>query len=266
MNKIYTSLILSLTLLLTYGQNYDLGIIHMTGYNFKVVAIPDFDSSGNTDISDVGFALMLPAGSFDITNVAGLLGGRTWSTTEYDAAFLSGLSLGDGTRDAWAFNLPPGQTLLAHTAAQQIDLVSFTVTNSPNSGVISLLANSDPIAVGAGGVLDSFYNSNIDNTTTQDYFSAIAPGLGSFDFATLSDSDPVLNSHLLIYPNPASDYIFIETSADLTRVVIYNVAGKKVTEMDFEDKIDVGKLASGLYFIEVQDLQNKKAIRKIVID
>ena len=266
MNKHYFLLVFLLTTAFTFGQGYNFGIVYLTGYDFKVVAIPDFASSGNTDISDVGFTLMLPAGNADITNVAGQLGGRTWSTQEFDAAFLSGQGLGDGTRDAWAFNLPPGQTLLAHTSGQQIDLVSFTVTNSPVSGLIELLANSDPIAIGAGGVLNSFYNSNIDNTTTQDYFSSIESGLGSFDFSTLSISDPELSAAIKLFPNPASNYITIQSTVAISTVKLYNMIGEQVLESADVEQVQVRTLAAGLYFVELTDNYDRKVVRKILIE
>ena len=266
MKKLYFPILFFLTALMGYGQSYDFGIVHVSGYDFKVVAIPDFDSSGDTDISDVGFTLMLPAGNADITNVVGQLSGRPWATSEFDATFLTGAGLGDGTRDAWVFNLPPGQTLLAHTSGVQFDLVTFTVSNSPGSGVISLLANSDPIATGAGGVLNSFYNSNIDNTTTQDYFSAIDGGLASFDFSTLSISDPELNAALKIYPNPASDFIRIQSTIRINTVKLYNMIGKEVLESANFEYINVRNLAAGLYFVEVTDNNDRKATRKIVIE
>ena len=65
MKKLYTTFILVLTTLLCTAQGYQFGIVHINNYDFKIVAIPDFTSAGNTDISDVGFTLILPAGMAD---------------------------------------------------------------------------------------------------------------------------------------------------------------------------------------------------------
>ncbi|MGB5364360.1 MAG: hypothetical protein WBN17_13760, partial [Aureibaculum sp.] len=165
MKTIYTTFVLCLMTYLCNAQGsklglpplppgYTFGIEHLSNNDFKIVAIPRIESMDN-DISVIGFTLMLPAGIADIINESGLLGGRVWTVQEFDAAFLSGMGLGDGTRDAFQFNLPAGQTILSHTANQQFDLVSFQVNNLPNSGVISFLLNDDPIAIGTGGVLDS---------------------------------------------------------------------------------------------------------------
>ena len=251
MRTLYT-LILVILISPCRAQNYDLGLVHLGGYDFKIVAVPDFDSSGSTDVSDVGFTLMLPAGASDAVNAGSILPGRTWSITEFDAAFLSGLSLGDGTLDAFQFNMPPGQSLVAHTSGQQIDLVSFQVSNMPSSGQMSFLLNSDPIAMGAGGVLDSFYNSNIDNTSTQDYFNSPAPGLDSFNFETLSTEafEMELNSFKM-YPVPADDSLWITGNFNIEKISIYDLNGKLLLEDKNTEVIDVRSLSSGFYAVHI---------------
>ena len=82
------TVLISLT---TLGQSYELGLVHNSGYNFKIVAIPDFTSSGDTDISDVGFTLMLPAGVADTTNPVTSLAVRTWNISQFDVSFLTSL-------------------------------------------------------------------------------------------------------------------------------------------------------------------------------
>lgn len=248
------------------AQSYEFGIIHISDYDFKVIAIPDFDSAGDTDISDVGFSLILPTGSVDVTNPVGLLTARTWTVQEFDAAFLDGLDLGDGSQDVFQFNLPPGQSLLSHTSGQQIELVSFTITNSPVTGEMSFLLNNDPIATGAGGVLDSFYNSNIDATTTQDYFSAPASGFDSFMFSTLSVDDFTLDdSTIQIYPNPASDYINISTTSTIQSVEMFDVLGKKVKYLKNSNKVDARSLQSGIYIVKIYTDKGNIA-KKILVE
>ena len=258
MRTLYT-LILVILISPCRAQNYDLGLVHLGGYDFKIVAVPDFDSSGSTDVSDVGFTLMLPAGASDAVNAGSILPGRTWSITEFDAAFLSGLSLGDGTLDAFQFNMPPGQSLVAHTSGQQIDLVSFQVSNMPSSGQMSFLLNSDPIAMGAGGVLDSFYNSNIDNSSTQDYFNAPAPGLDSFSFDTLSIEEVnEIIGEISVYPNPTVGILTIETNVVLDSIELFDLLGKRLIELqDDLSKIDMSGLPAGVYLLVIEQNSNK---------
>lgn len=245
-----------------FGQGYEFGIVNITNFDFKIVAIPNFGPA-DTDISDIGITIMLPAGSNDLINVNGLLGGRPWNITEYDAVFLSGAGLGDGTRDAWRLNLDPGQTLLTHTSGQQIDLVSFTISNSPSSGTMSLLGSNDPIVMGAGGALDVFYNCNIDMTTTQDYYLSIAEGMGDYDFSTLS-IEYLEFDKVSIYPNPCKESVNLKGILPLSfRATLYSIDGKVVRQYKGSHKFNVSTIDSGVYFLELFTRDSTKTFKLV---
>ncbi|PWK18563.1 T9SS type A sorting domain-containing protein [Xanthomarina spongicola] len=266
MKNYYLISAIFLTTLFCSAQNYELGIVHISNYDFKVVAIPDFDSVGNTDISDIGFTIVLPSGSVDVVNPVGLLTARTWTVQQFDATFLTGQGLGDGSKDVFQFNLPPGQSILAHASGQQIDLVNFQVTNDPVSGQMNFLLNSDPITMGAGGVLDSFYNSNIDATTTQDYFSMPNAILDNFMFSTLSvDSLQDSSYELQVFPNPVSKNLNIISKLSGTFMLI-DANGKEIFNGSIKNgrnTIDLSRLNSGIYFIRFNNDSNI-TIRKIM--
>lgn len=264
MKKIYTLILFALISIYGYSQGYEFGIVHNSNYNFSIVANPDFTSSGNTDISDIGFTLMLPAGNNDIVSVS-QFNTRTWSVTEVPASTLSSFGLGDGTRDAFVFNLPPGQTLLSHTDSEQIELVNFDISNSPTSGFLEILSNTDSIAMGLGGTVDSFFNSNIDNTVTQDYFLGLISGQETYPFATLSIED---NFHLdleeiSVHPNPSTSYFEIITDLDIDLVELFDLTGKMVLSVKNDKRIEVGDLASGVYLSKVY-FKNTFISRKII--
>lgn len=275
MKKSYLILLLTITTFFSYAQNYEFGIINISDYEFKIVAIPDFTSTGNTDVSDVGFTLVLPTGDANVTNHLSLLPSRTWSVQEYDAAFLTNLGLGDGTKDVFQFNMPPGQSILSHTAGEQIDLVSFSISNSPVSGNMYFLLNNDSIAVGAGGVLDSFYNSNIDASTTQDYFSTPAPGLDNFMFSTLTVSNVSDLHGINIYPNPVKTLLHIKTNmtSNLEEIRFYSLDGKLVFNEE-EINMSLGHfiidttriLSNGMYLMTVITKSGEKATYKVLIE
>lgn len=275
MKTICTTFILSLITYLCVAQgselgvppplpSYKFGIVHLSNNDFKIVAIPRLNRI-DTDISDIGFTLMLPAGIANIINESGLLGGRVWTVQELDAAFLSGMGLGDGTRDAFQFNLPAGQTILSHTINQQIDLVSFQVNNSPISGVMSFLLNNDPIAIGAGGVLDSFYNVSA-GVFIGNYFSGLVPGMELFLFSALNINDFELLNGLSVYPNPTSNYINIESSVELKKIELYNILGKKIIGTFQTEQLNVSSISSGLYFLNIYSINDTKAVKKIIIE
>lgn len=270
MKKYYCIILLAMLSIGGFAQNYELGIVHVSGYNFKVVAIPDFDSSGDTDISDISFTLALPAGAVDVVNAVSAFPGRSWTIEDqYDAAFLSGAGLGDGTRDVFQVYVPTGQTLLSHTSGQQIDLVSFDITGSPTTGVLEFLPNSDSIVTGSGGVLVNYYNTDIDGaggSPTGDYYSGLATGLESFMFSTLGlEDDKVLESDISIYPNPTSSFISIKSTDKVDSIELFNILGKKVLATTKTEQIQVNQLPAGVYLLKIY-LGNGNLTKKIIVE
>jgi len=265
----YTFLFALLLSITTNAQNYEFGIVHISSYDFKIVAIPDFDSSGNTDISDVGFTLVMPAGLADIVNASSLMASRVWNIEEYDAAFLTNLGIGDGTKDVTQFNMPPGQTILQHTSGEQIDLVSFQVNNTPAVGNISFLLNNDPIALASSNVLDSFYNTDLDgpgNNPTADFFGGIAPGMESFMFSVLSIDEVVLNEeHFVVYPNPTKGFISISGLTNADTIDVFNILGTKVKTVKNTTTIDLSNEASGVYLLKIA-LGKVNKTQKIIVE
>lgn len=250
MKHFYIIILLFSCSTLLWSQNYDFGIVHNGGNNFSIVATSDF-SATDTDVSDIGFALMLPTGDANITNMS-TFNSRLWSATKVTATQLTTLNLGDGTRDAFAMNLPPGQTILSHSNGTSFVLVTFNISNMPNNGLLELLSNADPIATGLGGAVDSFYNSNINNTTTQDYFGEFTIGQESFSFNTLSTPNiSDFKNTITVFPNPALNFISIESSEVITSVEIFDVLGKSIYKTLETIKIPVSILPNGIYILKL---------------
>lgn len=83
-------------------------------------------------------------------------------------------------------------------------------------------------------------------------------------------------AELSIYPNPASDMIFIKNDnpeRKITNIAMYDALGKAVKTMDFPDvqnlqttiSLNVNDLLNGLYFIEFKS-NNDRLVRKVVIN
>ena len=71
--------------------------------------------------------------------------------------------------------------------------------------------------------------------------------------ASLEDKNKL---NIIMYPNPGSDIINLEGNKGTLSAVIYNMLGKKITELSVLDKIDVSHLKNGIYFITLSDSKN----------
>ncbi|RCW92518.1 T9SS type A sorting domain-containing protein [Winogradskyella arenosi] len=91
---------------------------------------------------------------------------------------------------------------------------------------------------------DRFFNSTID--------------LGAYEYnSTLGFEDENSISKLKLYPNPASDRLFISTRAQIERLAIFNINGQLVKETNsVVNGVDVSQLPSGLYMVQLQTNTN----------
>jgi hypothetical protein len=70
-----------------------------------------------------------------------------------------------------------------------------------------------------------------------------------------------------IMPNPANDYIHIESSLTISSVEVFNLAGNKVKTFNingFDSKINVSELASGSYLLKVNSNDNYKVFNIVI--
>lgn len=75
-------------------------------------------------------------------------------------------------------------------------------------------------------------------TTGPDWATAVDPSFDAVEFK--------------VYPNPFSNYITIENNDKLTRVVVSNIAGQRVIDVEYpEQTIRTEGLVSGLYFVSM---------------
>jgi hypothetical protein len=82
----------------------------------------------------------------------------------------------------------------------------------------------------------------------------------------------LLSGRMEIYPNPASDKLFLEMERRITgKVKIYNISGQMLLEVNtanIENGIDISRLRPGMYFVEINGLRdsylNQKAMGKFI--
>jgi hypothetical protein len=89
-----------------------------------------------------------------------------------------------------------------------------------------------------------------------------------YSLGHLSTSDFNKNAQVVIAPNPAKSFININSSSfPIIEATIYNMNGmvvKKETAQNIT-KIDVDKLPSGIYIVNLCDFKNQKSTHKITI-
>ncbi len=108
-----------------------------------------------------------------------------------------------------------------------------------------------------------------DGTGVTTYLSTSDLGIIAYDvlYQTLSVETPTLDTaELLIYPNPVKDVmnIALEPGAHAKSVVIYNMLGAQVKQVNQASQIDISDLNSGVYLVKVTDSLGKHIVKRII--
>ena len=105
-----------------------------------------------------------------------------------------------------------------------------------------------------------------ETVVTQSLCGSISSLTGEVQEVALGISDVDLDEAILIFPNPASQFLNIENTNNIEAVSVYNTMGKLVLQ-DVQEKelIDVSELNSGLYFVRIV-FNNHEIVKKIIIE
>ena len=273
MKQIYILITLFFIVLTSFSQNgYEFALQHNSGYNFSVVAIPNFDAT-NTDVQILGFAILLPTGIADVTTTADF-NGLAWTIDKYDSATLLSLSVGDGTKDGLLFSLDNGSTILSHSVGVPIVLTNFDISNSPTTGEIEIIGNDHPIAVDInsnptllaliGQPVENVYFANIDNTVPQNYFKDLAAGQGTFLFSTLNTENEIeIEKSITLYPNPVRDILHLRGAVQSIKTVeVYSIIGQLVdTFTNNLESINISDYNSSIYILKANTENGSQIIK-----
>jgi len=73
-----------------------------------------------------------------------------------------------------------------------------------------------------------------------------------------------------IYPNPASDKVFVNTNKDINSIIIYDILGNKVAHYEQVNNnqfiIDVNNLLAQIYIVKIVFVDNSIANQKLIIE
>lgn len=118
------------------------------------------------------------------------------------------------------------------------------------------------IAGEMGGIIKKMVVPNIDTVIGTAYNSLFLLKYGDNDCGKLDILTPELttNKSIKIYPNPGTDFFNIEGATPDSRLRIYNILGQLLSEhllLQSNQQIPIQDLTSGVYIVELKDVNNK---------
>lgn len=88
--------------------------------------------------------------------------------------------------------------------------------------------------------------------------------IGAFEYSAPVSQQELTNDELSIYPNPAKDFITITTKPEsFESVTVYNGLGEAI-KTAVHPLIDFSDLESGIYWLEVHDIDSGKSVHKVI--
>jgi hypothetical protein len=95
----------------------------------------------------------------------------------------------------------------------------------------------------------------------QGYDIYASPGQGP---EPLGINDENLAESILIYPNPVTDVLHIDSEIKLTKIEVYSMLGRRINEFDLDLKfIEIDNLSRGIYFVKLYAAHDFATIRII---
>jgi len=134
----------------------------------------------------------------------------------------------------------------------------FSVSDA--SGVIKVVPFLLPIGSTFAAAVDKVYNlTGIGYYSTANGFG-IAPRNNTLDIVVVTAIHDLMEAGISLYPNPASNMLYISNAKDVKRVTIQNLSGQTVREViNSAERIEIGieNLPAGMYMIKLES--NQKA-------
>ncbi len=158
------------------------------------------------------------------------------------------------------------------TPAFDSDSLTYMLQLVQDSSVVDLMATpssefatvegDSTIDVSNGDTLTTVIVVIAENGNQKEYEVTVYPFVSDVSVQPNEIEGPGIK----LYPNPASDMIYIEAGADIRQVTVYNAVGRVVMDQTYRNnpKVDlnVGSLIPGLYMIKVNfDLDQSTMVK-----
>jgi hypothetical protein len=83
-----------------------------------------------------------------------------------------------------------------------------------------------------------------------------------------ADQDKKDSADLVVYPNPASNIVYIEYTRPVTGIEVYNILGQVMGEFKTTRSrnyvLDISELPNGMYYIRIRDEDNNMVSQKVI--
>lgn len=160
----------------------------------------------------------------------------------------------------------PSDEIIGYNIYRENDFYLFI---SDETSIYNIDDPVNGIVSNCGGV--DFLLYNIGEGFFAHVTAVYNPGSVESGFAeTIFISGPLLttkdfnNQNVIVYPNPSNGIINIDHES-IDRILIYNISGKMIKEMEYQSQINLSDISKGIYIIKF--ISGKETLlKKIIIE
>jgi len=180
--------------------------------------------------------------------VNSILGGSNAAGTAVD-----GVAANDFLNDASLNNLPGKTATFAGLSSSGL---------SDEGGPTLVLAISD------GSNADDYCTAtpgiSLPTADQRGYTREGTPDAGAYEFGgTLSLETPIVLSNVKVYPNPASEFVYVEGINQIESIEVFSVLGVLEKTITGKNYLDTSELSSGIYLLIIKN--NSSSITKRLV-
>lgn len=136
----------------------------------------------------------------------------------------------------------------------------FDLSEIPNNPLLNKQQISHVKVIDVVGSIDPQYGTkdSFGNLINDSYPTPFNSGgfdlqaVGVINEGTLSSGNQHRKIKAVIYPNPASETLNIQTDEQIEKMVVYNVQGRRVLHAGTNTSVNISSLTPGIYLVEVQ--------------
>ncbi len=158
--------------------------------------------------------------------------------------------------------------VIIFSEAMDTDSVEKALTTSPDitGKKLSWNTNKDTLTI-SGGTMENNtkYTVTISTSAADMSGNALEKEYG-FSFTTIKTSavNNILTDQVIIYPNPASDYVIVK-SEGAANIQIFKANGTLVLSEQNASEINVSSLATGYYIVKI-DINSQTVVNSLIIE
>ncbi|SIQ02166.1 Por secretion system C-terminal sorting domain-containing protein [Chryseobacterium sp. RU37D] len=193
---------------------------------------------------------------------SGLLGAQTQDLSS-GWFYTKGINMQGGTTYTLSFKRGANENQSLKVAygtsaadASMVNLINDTPVFNTMATLVPVTYTFTPASTGVYYLGFNLYTPNSSGAILLDDISVTT--------ATLATAETSASRDMAIYPNPATDYITVQSKQKIAGAEIFDVSGRKVLLSDKADRINVSSLLKGTYILNVKNADGTSSTHKFI--